>query len=290
MTRDDFNMYFSGSFVKNRQGKLCFIAQASGSRVMYHEYQDKQSSRERTCPLSDVENVLDLRAFNLKPFSKGGWVYSPSFRACRGYKDGISDNRVEYTEVGRTPNNHNSSVDRAVAMFYEPVYSNAEGIRRIISGEDTYAAIEDDFVLLKQVNEDKPDPEPLQSISGSMDDNDTLILEDTDTGDEYVMSGNLRMVAMNPELPEKIRQLFNRLQVHTGWEAGRVPQVMQNKYLQWVSRQNKQDVPKIELYRTGMKVCSLLDEDLPPFMKGLKRLGQLKEDLKNEYIRQTTGA
>lgn len=286
MTRDDFSMYFANSYLTTKAGNLCYITGLDGSTVVYAEYLDKDHTERKTTTLRSIHNHINLKPFKLKPFANNGRVYSPSFRAVRGYKDGVNDSRVDFNEVGSAK--ETSHGDTIPSMFFEQVLSKEEGIHKIVSGQDTYASIEDDFLLLKKVDKDNQDPEPFSSIQGYQNDNGHLVLEDTARREEYTLRPQMRMVRISPDLPEKVRQLVERLSRHTHWQQGFIPQQMQNTYLSWLERHSKPEVPKIELYRCGMLICDILEEPTD-VLKGLPRLTTFIEELRSEYVRQTTG-
>lgn len=286
MTNDDFNMYFSNSYVLNKRGKLCYIGGSSGREVAYSEYLDKEHTAPRTVSLRDVEKELVLKPFKLKPFSYHGVVYSPSFKAIRGYKDGVNVSRLDLTEVGSTQNNR-TSVDTVPAMFFEPVFSFKEGVSRIVTGESSYSSVEDDFLLIKKVDKENKDPEPFQNVNGYQNDDGVICIEDTATQKEYVLASNIRLVNIKKEAPSKLISLVCRLAVHTGWPSGKIPATMQNDYLGWVQRNSKKEVPRIELYRAGCLIGDILEEPDDMFAN-LPRLSKVIKELKDEYIHQTS--
>lgn len=287
MSFDDFSMYFRDTFVESARGTLCYIEGVSPDSVLLREYTSPDTSEHKSIPLSEAETYLHLRAFPLKPFCYNGSVYSPSFRSVRGYKDGVNANRIDFNNVSRNNQVESLTNQAIIAMFFTKNVGISQGIQAIVSGEYTHSSLEDDFLLVKKAEDKSKDPEPLQNVRGYMDDQGRLTIEDGINS--YICRESTRIVNINPDLPGKVIALFDRIRKHTGWPEGKVPMILQNDYLRWLARNSTEKPPRVELYRHGFLICDILEEP-HEVMKGLPRLSAFLEDLKNEYICQTTGA
>lgn len=287
---DDFNMYFSGSYVKTQEGNLAYVEHCDGDGdVRYNEYSSRETCTHKHCRIGDVEGRLKLEAFDPKPFCSRGSVFSPSFRSVRGYKDGVNTSRLDMNCVLGSHSGSDSSF--IIDMFFEPVVSNEEGISKIAKGESEYACLADDILIVKsRPLQSLEDFEPLLKISVTHDGETSFYVNDgAETHTISTTAGSRNFVAIPSYLTRKQQELLGKLSVtmkaHVpSWREGSMPKKIRDNHREWIVREEerKSEVPKIDVYRQGTKVCNLL-EPIDPQLVGLKKLTNKIGELKNEY-------
>ena len=148
MNQDDFNMYFRGSFVTTKRGKLAYILEGDGGIVNYEVYTDNETSTRHEVEVDEVEAALNLKGFEIKPFKHESGVYSPSYTTVRGYKDGVTHSRIDFKSVnGLASRDYNELIK---AMFFEEIKAVKEGVQDIFSGKKGYASLPGGFWIAKK--------------------------------------------------------------------------------------------------------------------------------------------
>ena len=285
MNQDDFNMYFRGSFVTTKRGKLAYILEGDGGIVNYEVYTDNETSTRHEVEADEVEAALNLKGFEIKPFKHQSGVYSPSYTTVRGYKDGVTHSRIDFKSVnGLASRDYNELIK---AMFFEEIKSVKEGVQDIVSGKKDYASLPGGFLITKKEAGGAEGKDPFSSIS----------VEEASTGGYSVNTPGSRVAVTSNTvygpIPDKVKGLSrsNILKIASfmselieGWEPDTAPIPLINLHLQWLeSEKNKAHAkPEIEVYRAGMKICNLL-APVEDVFKGLPRLNETIEGMRDEY-------
>ncbi len=290
MNVDDFNMYFSGSYVKTKDNMLAYVEHCTEEGgVVYTKYLSKDDASQQRKDLDTIEDYLVLESFDPKPFHSRGAVFSPSFKSVRGYKDGVNVNRLDLNCVrGEASRSDNSYI---VDMFFEPVVPDKFGIEGIVKGHINYACLEDDILVVKaKPDTGEDDKEPLVKISVTFDGETTFHISDevgTYQVDKADAASKFRRIprGLTTVKASLLSRLSKSMSSHIpAWGEGLVPKKLIDANTAWQHREDERNkaVPRVDVYRQGIKVCNLL-EDMDPQLVGLKRLSAKIEGLKNDY-------
>lgn len=286
MNRDDFNMYLSGSFLTTLDGKLTQIEECDGNDTVYYVVYDSPSDYESfTTPLDCIDEVFDFEGFDLKPFEVDGKAYSPSYSSMRGVKDGVNHRRINLSPMGHTHRKECTSGD-IITMFFDPIGSVEDAMSNLIDGHKKFSALKDGFYLVREVLDEDEDKEPFCELRVTL----------TEEGNLRVATGSFSKVITNSTRFSKIPEDFP-LEGSIGFTnlarlskfladrgvtiLGKVPTSVLNHYMSWADN-NKNYIPKLELFRHGMSLCTL-GEEIPSFFSGLPTLTEYIQELTNEY-------
>lgn len=296
MSISDANMYFSGSYLEGKDGNLYYLRTIDDDGDAYlYKYTSPSNYTNVNTHYSELEGMVNLKAFPLKPYCYEGSIISPTFRSVRCYKDGVNSDRVEFKVVKGI--DYFDRHDSLRHMFFEKVYTAKEGIERIVKGED-YASIEDDFLLVPVYEEIVYPDEPFYS---------GIIGKKEETGDVKITSGtssftigeNSRTAEISADLPDYVKDKLLRIYIHCERHFGREPKEntvyskMQNAWLRWFAKCNElsseeRELEGVDLYRNGLHICNILEKPTGAF-EGLPRLTKFVKELRDEYNNQTSG-
>lgn len=286
MDIDDFNMYMSGSFLKEERGNLAFIHECDGEgEVCYTLYHTPTLKEDCSVPLEEIESTFDMEGFELKPFEVDGKAYSPSYSALRGVKDGVNPRRISLLPLGHSTKRccENSDI---IKMYFSPISTPGEGIREVVEGDSHYSALEDGFFVAKHKAEEE-EKEPCTSLRITL----------TEDGEHRVRSSGGSETVITPstvwvDLPlsaelealtgyRKLKALGTYLMEIRGENTIMIPRVFFDEYMRW-AKTHLSDTPRVALYRHGMELC-VLGEEIPDLFKGLPKLKKYIEELEYEY-------
>jgi hypothetical protein len=284
---DDFNMYFSGSYLEtNDGGNLFHVGDCNtDGLVSGYLFRAPEDYKSISYDLDEIEGIFKLSGFPLKPFKAHTTVFSPSYKTLRGYKDGVSLNRVDFNPVLKPGDEADIP-----CMFFEKVFSLEEGLGRIAAGGSSYAGVEDEFLLIKVEDKFKDTP-PFEVVSVFCTRKDHYVYKDT-SGLSFDIKPNSDISSfedMPCHLYIKYKhdiECFSRFleeRVSSEYE-GSIPTPLLNSIIEWEDKLTAQghEVPAIEVYRQGCKITTL-GSTIDPLFKGLPKLTALIERLNDGY-------
>jgi hypothetical protein len=319
MDIDDFNMYYSGSYVTTTNNNLALVDSCNDEGVVQWclirpglgDYYDE-------CLIEDVKDCLNLRGFEIKPFVYNDLLYLPSYSTVRGYKDGLNDRRVDFKLAGKE--DHWSDYvpfSRLVpAMFNQVVTPLEEALDSLILGDVKAAVIKDSIGLKARYKEETgrektgnlikvayiTGKSPTTSITTV---NNYIKLKFAMFNDEVyevTLSGDPATLCIVPHLGMEDR---STLDVIKGWcrELGimnrwvnhrdslALPPALKfiadcipklEEYNSEIQEESKEVLDTIEIYRSGQKICDI-DDPIDEFFSGLPKLTQKIKEIKDAY-------
>ena len=305
MNYHDFNMYYGKTFVKLNTGYLGHVrCDDDCIKLDIYTQASSKPTKQLVFPFDD-ENIDSVVAqvlehinqdrVELKPFVLNGTLYSPSIKSLRYYKSGLDANNVDLrvinTQASPTPNIH----EWAVAMFFSPFVSVEEGVDLVCSHQQSYALLEDGFVLTKYT------PREDQDISYA-----AFIPTEDDMRVEFehvLKTGKITTTATCLITGKTITTDTEHTSYFDteGWDSvferdGRGYLIVPSKLMLFfyecalaryeASLDDKTKLPVLELYRGGMLICNDLlnpTETTTKVLQGLPRLSAFIDKVSTLY-------
>lgn len=320
MDIEDFNMYYSGSYVTTTNNDLALVDSCNDEGVVQWrlirpglgDYCDE-------CLIEDVKDCLNLRGFEIKPFVYNDLLYLPSYSTVRGYKDGLNDRRVDFKLAGKE--DHWSDYvpfSRLVpAMFNQVVTPLEEALDSLILGDVKAAVIKDSIGLKARYKEEagrEKIGDLIKSVGVTGKSPTTFIIDTAsyiklkftmfnDEVYEVTLSGDPETLGTVPylglydqSLLDSVKSWCRALGIMDNWVNDNsglfvLPPALKfirdcipklEEHNSEIQEESKEVLDTIEVYRSGQKICDI-DEPIDEFFSGLPKLTQKIKEIKDAY-------